>query len=208
VTFSDVIRGSPPPHGKRLACFCCKSVAMKSKHILWLYGLLAFQKISFGKNCKRESKDRYYQADLYYVLLWNLLNWLPYHALKVSLMQYHANPSTDFFPTSHVALPWVIYIHPISVDFVATVFQLKHCSRLPCPVSTFAPWHRVTKNKHLSLPNRLFFMLASVKKSGFFHAEITFVHAGITFFHAAPSSVKKSNYFRRSGRIPSTRTLF
>jgi hypothetical protein len=30
----------------------------------------------------------------------------PYHALKVSLMQYQADPSTDFF---HVVLPWVIY---------------------------------------------------------------------------------------------------
>jgi hypothetical protein len=36
-------------------------------------------------------------------------------------------------------------------------------------------------------------MLASVKKSLFFHAEITFFHAGITFFHAAASSVKKSD---------------
>jgi hypothetical protein len=53
-------------------------------------------------------------------------------ALKVSLMKYQANPSTDFFQTSHLALPWVIYIHPISVDFVATDLQLKHCSRLPC----------------------------------------------------------------------------
>jgi hypothetical protein len=87
---------------------------MKSEHILCLYGLLAFQKISFEKNRKRESKDRYYQADLCYVLLWNLLNWLPYHALKVSLMQYQANPSTNFFQTSHVALPWVIYSPYIS----------------------------------------------------------------------------------------------
>jgi hypothetical protein len=51
---------------------------------------------------------------MYYVLLWNLLNWLPYHALKVSLMQYQANPSTDFFQTSQVALPWVIYSPYIS----------------------------------------------------------------------------------------------
>jgi hypothetical protein len=77
-------------------------------------GQLAFQEISFGKNRKRESKDRYYQADLYYVLLWNLLNWLPYHALKLSLMQYQANPSTNCFQTSHVALPWVIYSPYIS----------------------------------------------------------------------------------------------
>jgi hypothetical protein len=95
-------------------------------------GLLAFQKISFGKNRKRESKDRYYQADLYYVLLWNLRNWLPYHALKLSLMQYQANPSTKIFQTSHVAFCLGSYIHPISVDFVATDLQLKHCSRLPC----------------------------------------------------------------------------
>jgi hypothetical protein len=36
-------------HGRRLACLCCNSVVMKSEHILWLYGLLAFQKISFWK---------------------------------------------------------------------------------------------------------------------------------------------------------------
>jgi hypothetical protein len=96
-------------HGRRLACLCCKSVATKSEHNLRLYGLLAFQKISFGKNCKRESKYRYDQAGLYYVLLWNMLNYYPYHALKVSLTQYQANPSTDFFQTSHVALPWVTY---------------------------------------------------------------------------------------------------
>jgi hypothetical protein len=29
-------------------------------------------------------------------------------------MQYQANPSTDFFQTSHVALPWVIYSPYIS----------------------------------------------------------------------------------------------
>jgi hypothetical protein len=50
------------------------------------------------------------------ILLWNLLNWLPYHALKVSLMQYQANLSTDFFQTSHVALPWVIY-SPYIISF-------------------------------------------------------------------------------------------
>jgi hypothetical protein len=44
----------------------------------------------------------------------------------------------------------------------------------------------------MSLPNRLFFMLASVKKSLFFHAEIILFHAGITFFHAGSCSVKKS----------------
>jgi hypothetical protein len=64
-------------------------------------------------------------------------------------------------------------------------------------------------------------MLASVKKSLFFHTEITFFHAGITFFHAAASrveksdlsvkksdssvkksssSVKKKNFFSRSGK--------
>jgi hypothetical protein len=96
--------------------------------IVWSIG---FQKISFGKNRKRESKDKYYQADLYYLLLWNMLNWLPYHALKVSIMQYQANPSTDFFKL----LMWPYlgsYIHSISVDFVATNLRLKHCSCLPC----------------------------------------------------------------------------
>jgi hypothetical protein len=82
--------------------------------IVWSMG---FPKSQFWKNHKRESKDRYYQADLYYVLLWNLLNWLPYHALKKSLMKYHANPSTDFFQISHVALPWVIYSPYISRFF-------------------------------------------------------------------------------------------
>jgi hypothetical protein len=43
---------------------------------------VAFQKISFGKNRKRESKDRYYQAGLNYILLWNLLNWLPISCLE------------------------------------------------------------------------------------------------------------------------------
>jgi hypothetical protein len=39
----------------------------------------------------------------------------PYHALKVYLMmQYQANPSTDFFQTSDVVLPWVIYLPYIS----------------------------------------------------------------------------------------------
>jgi hypothetical protein len=51
---------------------------------------------------------------LCYVLLWNLLNALPYHALKVSLLQYQANPSTHFFQTSHVVLHWVIYSPYIS----------------------------------------------------------------------------------------------
>jgi hypothetical protein len=78
--------------------------------IVWSIG---FPKNSFGKNLKRESKERYYQADLY-LLLWNMLNWLPYNALKVSLMKYQANQSTDYFQTSHVALPWVIYSPYIS----------------------------------------------------------------------------------------------
>jgi hypothetical protein len=39
-----------------------------------LYGQLALQKISFGKNRKRESKDMYYQGGLCYVLPCNLLN--------------------------------------------------------------------------------------------------------------------------------------
>jgi hypothetical protein len=39
-------------------------------------------------------------------------------------------------------------------------------------------------NIFFSLPNRLFFMLASVKKSPFFHARAPFFHAGITIFHA------------------------
>jgi hypothetical protein len=79
-----------------------------------LYGRLAFQKISFGKNRRRESKDRYYQGDLCYVLPCNLLNFsyltnilplsdpgetveqfaacqtialkIPYHVLKMPLM--------------------------------------------------------------------------------------------------------------------------
>jgi hypothetical protein len=48
------------------------------------------------------------------ILLWNLINWIPYHALKVSLMQYQDNSSTDFCPTSHVALPSAIYSPYIS----------------------------------------------------------------------------------------------
>jgi hypothetical protein len=79
---------------------------MKSEHMKSeVYPVIVWS-IGFPKNRKRESKERYYQAGLYYVLLWNLLNWLPYHALKVSSMQYQANPSTDLFQTSHVALPW------------------------------------------------------------------------------------------------------
>jgi hypothetical protein len=104
-----------------------------------LYGLLAFQEISFGKNRERESKDRYYQADLYYVLLWNLLNGLPYHASK-------ANPSTDFFQT-------LSYIHPTSVDFVATDFQLKHCSRLPCMLLIFT-WSGFDSTDYVTVWNK------------------------------------------------------
>jgi hypothetical protein len=44
-----------------------------------------------------------------------------------------------------------------------------------------------------SLPNRLFFMLASVKKSLFFTAEITFFHAAASSVKKSDSSVKKSS---------------
>jgi hypothetical protein len=147
-------------HGRRLACLCCKSVAMKSEHILCLYGLLAFQKISFGKNRKKESKDRY--ADLCNVFLWNLLNWLPYHALKVSLMQYQANPYTNFFQTSHVALPWVIY-SPYIIRFCGDRLTTKHCSRLPW--ITFQFKLGFAKKKIITIWNRISLYLGYIPKS-------------------------------------------
>jgi hypothetical protein len=41
-----------------------------------------------------------------------------------------------------------------------------------------------SQNQNIFFTNQLFLTLDSVKKSIFFHAEITFFHAAITFFHA------------------------
>jgi hypothetical protein len=49
---------------------------------------------------------------------------------KMQYQSYIANPSTDFFQTLYVALPWVIYSSYIS-RFCATDLQLMHSSRLP-----------------------------------------------------------------------------
>jgi hypothetical protein len=86
---------------------------------------------------------------MYYVLLWNLLNWLPYHALKVSLMQYHVNPYTDFFQTSHVALPWIIYSPYIS-RFCGDRLKTKTLQS-PAACSNSTEWERDPSTIYISI---------------------------------------------------------
>jgi hypothetical protein len=104
--------------------------------IVWSIG---FPKNQFWKNLLEAIKSRYYQAFLYYVLLRNLLNLLPISCHESVLNAMTSQSLYRFFSNF---LCFGSYNHPISVGFVATDLQLKHCSRLT--------WLQHVKNNFLS----------------------------------------------------------
>jgi hypothetical protein len=80
----------------RLQWFSWKSVAMKSEHILWLYGPVAFQKISFEKN--RWGNQKIGIIRVVCTTFWLVIWWIfAKRSTNHPDNTYILIPSTDFF---------------------------------------------------------------------------------------------------------------